>query len=373
MKLLIAAGSLFLLLLNFPIANAQSDSLDVYVNRLRSSLASGGSETSFMSIGSDFLYAQDYFEAGNFSSAAYNFQAILRREKDHPYANYQLAISLIKQKDEHKARQAEQLLVIAFSRVPSLKNRYAAEMPAAANVSATSINLANGLDSYIDKIKYSRSTGGAETVMNAPGLDAFYGIEYYELGDYRSAETNFSLSLAQDPQNPYVNYMKAVSLAAQGENNVARSFLEKAIAADTSLLARFAKEAPIAKARWQEKQDGNKVKASLATTIVYGGALVYGNYTCHQSVWNGPNVSPAYRYDYKGYFALKKDGTYRWLDDGSTGRYKYDAATGTITWLSGHLKTMAPKTSQYQKGTTVAQVTISYSDSYRWECGCKKK
>jgi hypothetical protein len=84
------------------------------------------------------------------------------------------------------------------------------------------------------------------------------------------------------------------------------------------------------------------------------------------------NVSPAYRYDYKGYFALKKDGSYRWLDDGVTGKFSYNETTEELKWLSGYFKGFTPKITQYQTGEKTAQITISFSDSYRWECGCNK-
>jgi tetratricopeptide (TPR) repeat protein len=373
--LLLAGSALFV--------NAQSDSLDNYIKRLRLSQASGGSETAFMSTGSDFLYGQDYFDAGNYSSAAYYFQAIVRKEKDHPYANYQLAIALWKQNDPEKAKLAQIALANSFKAMPALKERYEKDMPgktAAAEepkpdvppAQKPAISGNKGLDAYIGSIKYSRSTGGAATVMLSAGLDAFYGIEYFEKAGYRSAETHFTLSLSKDPANPYVNYLKAVSMAAQGKTNEAKPFLAKAIAGDASLENRFTAEAAVATEKWNLQKEANQITTTPSHPVKYGGPLVYGNYTCHVSVWNGPNVSPAYRFDYKGYFALKKDGSYRWLDDGATGKFTYNATTGEVDWLSGYFKGFKPKITQYQPGDKTAQITIIFSDSYRWECGCDK-
>ncbi|HKZ66823.1 MAG TPA: tetratricopeptide repeat protein [Chitinophagaceae bacterium] len=370
--------------------SAQTDSLENYVNRLKNSNATGGSETAFLSIGSDFLYAQQYFESGNFSSAEYSFMAIVRKDKDHPYANYQLAISLLKQNDHDKSKQAQEYLERAFSKLPSLRDRYKKDIPAAntnypENIVRSDASINNndktggaaapeaaGLDAYINGIKYSRSTGGEETAMLSAGLDAFYGIEYFEAGDFRNAETRFSLSLAKEPGNPYVNYLKAVSLSAQGKNKEAKSFLNKAILGDKDLEQRFKKDAADAASTWKKSQEAKELKTQPVANIKYGGKLVYGNYTCHQSVWNGPNVSPAYSYKYHGYFQLRKDGTYRWLDDGATGRYSYDKKNGEITWLSGYFKSAPPKKNQYRADTKIPQVTVTFSDTYKWECGCKK-
>ncbi|MDO6388698.1 hypothetical protein Q4E40_01080 [Pontibacter sp. BT731] len=370
-------------------AQEASDALDAYIKKLKHSSATGGSETAFLSVGSDFMYAQEYLEAGNYASAAYSFASIVRAHPDHAFANYQYAVSLLKQKDPEKTKLAQQFFQKAIELDPSLKARHEKDVPAQAASEpvkpATPANndqpaettpakteaVATGLDAYIAQLKHSDATGGKETQMFAPGQEAVQGIFYYEKGEFSSAETRFSLSLSVDPENPYVNYLKAVSLAAQGNDAAAKPFYQAAIAGDKTLAARYAGDVASGKAKWSKLQASKEVKTTPARKVTYGGALVYGNYTCDQSVWNGPNVSPAYRYDYKGYFALKKDGTYRWLDDGGTGRYSYNAKTGVITWLSGPMKGKAPKVSKYQKGTTVAQVTVEF-DGYTWQCGCNK-
>jgi tetratricopeptide (TPR) repeat protein len=374
---------LAMLLLFSTILRAQDakDDLDRYVERLRLSAASGGKETAFMSAGADFLYGQDYFEAKNFSSASWYFQDVVKKEKDNAFANYQLAISLIRQNDKYKTQQAQEYLERAFQLNPTLKDRYVRDVPAARPVAKTSVQpnapeqtLAapkEGLDNYIEKLKYSQAIGGKETEMNSAGRDVLYGYEYYVKGEYRSAATDFHLALDRDPENPYINYLLAVSYAAQGEKAKAASYYNKAISGDASLKNQYAKDVADATARHQKYEDGRKVPVTPPPAKpVYGGSLVYGNYTCHQSVWNGPNASPAYSHKYHGYFELKKDGTYRWLDDGKTGRYTYNAKTGAIQFVSGHLA--SAKSARYQRGTTVPQITVNYTDSYRWECGCKK-
>ncbi|AMM50688.1 hypothetical protein TH61_05165 [Rufibacter sp. DG15C] len=371
------------------VASAQSgqDELEAYIQKLKASKATGGNETAFMSIGSDFMYAQEYYEAKNYSSAAYSFRAIVQRQQDHPYANYQLAVSLLKQNDPEKAKEAEAYLERAFALSPGLKARFAREMPQSSSTVSTTPNpktpvkpsnpigtnpSAQGLAAYIAKIKHSYAISGPETQMLSAGQEAHGGIQYYEAGEFASAETSFFLSLARDAQNPYVNYLMAVSLAAQGKTTAAQSYYQKAIAGDAALQNQYTTDVASAKALWDKKQQAKIIKPAPAPKVTYGGPLTYGKYTCHQSIWNGPNASPAYRFDYKGYFELRKDGTYRWLDNGGTGRYSYNVKTGAITWLSGPMKGQAPKSSKFQKGTTVAQVTVEFSENYRWECGCKK-
>ncbi len=269
---------LILIIFSFSLVSAQTDSLDNYIQRLRNSLATGGSETAYLSIGSDFLYAQDYFEAGEYSSAFYQFKSILRKDKDHPYANYQLAASLLKQNDAEKTKLAQMYLDNAFKLLPELKERYQKDFP----------------------------TKTTHTNTNKPTIKT-------------KTTTSKTPKEKETPKTPVVN--KPTTKPTQSE---------------------------------------------------YGGELVYGNYTCHVTVWRGPNMSPAYRYDYKGYFALKKDGTYRWLDDGATGKFTYDKTTGKLNWVSGYFKGNQPKKTEYQVGKKMAQITITFSDNLRWECGCEK-
>lgn len=375
-----------LLLLSSPFLYAQEtqDDLDRYVERLRRSYASGGKETAFMSPGADFLYGQDYFEAKNYSSAVWYFQDVVKKEKDNAFAHYQLAISLLRQNDQYKTRQAQEYLQEAFRLNPSLKERYTRDVPAAKTAATpaavpTAVPAAatpaaaakpQGLQAYLETLKYSRDTGGKETQMNSAGQEVMYGYDYYEKGEYSSAESRFRQALSVAPDNPYIHYLLAVSQVAQGKKSEALAHYNKAIAGDAGLKSSYTKDVAAATARHQQYEQSRKIKTTPAEKPVYGGALVMGNYTCHQSVYNGAGASPAFSFQYKGYFALKADGTYRWLDNGATGRYSYDTKTGAVKFLSGQLATA--QSARYQKGTTTAQITVNFTDSYRWECGCKK-
>jgi len=147
----------------------------------------------------------------------------------------------------------------------------------------------------------------------------------------------------------------------------------KAFAGDPTLKNRYNKDIASASTQANKSEELKKIKPTPVTKVVNGGQLIYGDYNCTQAVWNGPNRSPAYSYPPKGYFALKANGTYRWLDNGDSGKYKYDPVTGNITWLSGEFQISGAKSSTYQISGQTAQITINYSDSYRWECACKKK
>jgi len=381
MRLLQLSLLLWMLALPFSGSAQTKDALDKYIGQLRQDYAGERKQTGFLSAGSDFLYAQDYFETKNYSSAAGYYKDVIRKDDQNAFAHYQLAISLIRQNDPFKKEEAAPHLSTAFRLEPQLKERFSKDIPATtgAVTDSTAANPVQGsiqdstssISAYIQRLKQSRQEGGAETAMNTPGQQALYGIEYYEAYEVLGAETNFKLALAKDAANPYVNYLLAVSLAAQQKNTEAQMFLEKAYGIDPTLKKRFTADVESITAQWKKLEESRKVKTTPAAKVVYGGYLIFGNYTCSQTIYNGPNVNPAYRYDYKGYFELKSDGTYRWLDDGATGRYSYDPVTGNVTWLSGYFKDMAIST-RYQVNNRSGQMTVSFTDTYQWECGCKK-
>ncbi len=383
-----------LLLPRFLYAQNSGD-LDSYIKHLKEDKAGPLKETGYLTAGSDFLYAQEYFDSKNYSSAEWYFLQAVTKQKDNAFANYQLAISLIRQNDSNKKQQAQEYLQAAFKINPSMEERYKMEFPGDIKTNTPDIkkpkdiknpaDIKNptditindvkkpGLDAYIAGLKLSGAAGGKETSMGTAGYEALYGIRYYEANEYDKAATSFMLSLQWDATNPYINYLLAVSLAALGKDEDAKPYLQKASAKDTSLLQRFDKDANTAKANWQKVLDSKKIITMSVPKPTYGGALLIGNYTCHELVWNGPGKSPAYTPQYRGYFALKSDGTYRWVDNGVSGNYSYDAKSGNIKWLSGYFKTYGAKPGQYILKQTSAQVTITFSDSNSWECDCKKK
>ncbi|GAB3857214.1 hypothetical protein GCM10028822_30550 [Hymenobacter terrigena] len=358
--------------------------MDQYIARLRQSKAEGGSETAFMSSGNYFLYGQDYLDSKNYSAAADYFEDAIRVAPTNAFALYQEAICLIRQNEPGKAQKAQEYFQKAFALNSGLQQQHAKDVPgstptpnpvttAPAQPAPVAVApAATGLDGYIQQLKHSRAVGGQETVMNSAGHDALAGIEYYELNKFGGAETELRLALTREANNPYVNYLLAVSLAAQNKSTEANTYLAKAVAGDASLSIRFQKDAPSAKAAWEKSQPKETPPAAPIPTKA-GGTLLFGNYTCTVTVYNGPNASPAFRNDYRGYFLLRPNGTYRWLDNGGEGRYSYNPATGLITWLSGRFEANQGQTIYKVLPSGNGQATVNLVDNLRWECGCKKK
>ena len=71
----------------------------------------------------------------------------------------------------------------------------------------------------------------------------------------------------------------------------------------------------------------------------------------------------------RGSFTLNPDGTYQWLDNGGSGQYQYDAASGQIAWLSGPLADKLPEKTTYRRNQQTTQIDVRFLDSFEWSCG----
>lgn len=246
---------------------------------------------------------------------------------------------------------------------------------------------ADPISEYYESLKKSKQNGGPETAFMSVGSDMLYGLEYFEAGQFDYASWRFRDVLKKEPENAYANFLYGASIAKLGQAEEARTFLQKAAVIMPGLndlaQSRIAKlevkpkkslfdDAPAGKPEIVVKPAAPKPKPAQEQA---GGKLVYGSYACDYMQYQGSTVgsfTPAYKAVYKGYFVLKSDGTYRWLDNGGTGKYSYNSKTGAITWLSGHLKALQPLKTTFTDGQKVASVSIQMTENYRWGCGCNK-
>lgn len=243
------------------------------------------------------------------------------------------------------------------------------------------------ISAYYNRLKESKAKGGEETAFLSVGSDMMYALEYFEAKQYDSASWGFNAILKREPNNAYANFLYGVCIARLGREKEAKTYLEKAASLMPSLndlaKAQISKlEVKEPKPLFDDQPEKTVVKPKAAqaqkpAAVVQkvGGKLVYGSYVCDYMQYQGNQIGgfgAAYKPVYKGYFLLKADGTYRWLDNGGTGKYRYDAKTGKITWLSGHLKTLNPIATIFTDGQKVAEIDVKFNDSYTWGCGCNK-
>lgn len=250
---------------------------------------------------------------------------------------------------------------------------------------------------YYNQLKESKLKGGPETAYLSIGNDMLYALEYFEAKNYTAASWSFNAVLKREPENAYANFLYGASLAELGKGKEAKLYLEKAAEILPSLgdivkrqLNKLVVEKPTS--LFQENNTNanrkDKVEPVVKPKTIFevkpaasaksaepnkGGTLVFGSYACDFQQYQG-NVKfgSAFKSIYKGYFTLKADGTYRWLDNGGAGKYSYDPKTGKITWLSGYMKSLSPLTTIFKDGKKVAQIDVKFDENYSWGCGCNK-
>ena len=243
---------------------------------------------------------------------------------------------------------------------------------------------ADPLEKYIVHIKQAYEKRSAETSMGTVGYEMIYGLEYFDAKSYDYASWRFETIIRMDAAHPYAHYLLGLCQLAMGKEAAGKESLNKAIAILPDLkyrldkdLAQYTKKEPpknIAPAKPVVTKETAPVKKETKENASKpGGPLFFGNYTCDYMQYQGAGALVAYKPVYKGYFKLNANGTYRWLDNGQTGRYKYDATTGKITWLSGYFANAKPVKSVYQPGEKVASIRIEMVKDYTWGCGCTKK
>ncbi len=99
---------------------------------------------------------------------------------------------------------------------------------------------------------------------------------------------------------------------------------------------------------------------------VKGGPLAYGTYACTRWLAPGRTQPPV------GSITLMAGGTYRWLDDGGSGRYGYDPATGAIRFLTGPIAAKLPKSAMFQPNVRVPQIDVNFGYGVDWSCGLRR-
>jgi tetratricopeptide (TPR) repeat protein len=223
---------------------------------------------------------------------------------------------------------------------------------------------------------------------------------------YPSAISHFHSAAAAEPSNAVAHFLLGAALAGDGQADSARASLTRALRLDPDVMRALAPrldERPALRARIEALLRGeppttpvaatpeariagndrpNDVRAPQRAAVPAAvpsappsappappGALVLGAYACTHDTWSGPPSARRRVSEPKGSLLLRADGTYRYLENGADGRYRYDAATGSITWQGGGLATMRPERTTYRRNRATAQIDVRLTGVYEWSCG----
>lgn len=109
--------------------------------------------------------------------------------------------------------------------------------------------------------------------------------------------------------------------------------------------------------------------SSAAPAPVLPASFAVGAYACTHDYWTGASPYRQRRSDPTGSITLLADGTYRWLDNGGTGHFRFDAASSAVTWVDGPLADKRPRKTTYRRNVRTSQIDITFADGVDWSCG----
>ncbi|WP_133256867.1 hypothetical protein [Hymenobacter edaphi] len=117
------------------------------------------------------------------------------------------------------------------------------------------------------------------------------------------------------------------------------------------------------------KAGGPRMTAPMASA-----QLIYGDYSCTQNAWDA--AGKRMNFIAKGVIQLNANGTYRYLDGNTTGRYTYDAVTRQLTWLTGYFAERGAAKTTFSVVEKAGQLDLELNTgtgTQNWSCGCGRK
>lgn len=273
-------------------------------------------DKSFLSEGSTMEYGLGYLKDGNYSSASWSFNDLLKKNKENAFANFFMGCVSLGLDDLEAAQKffdhAVQLNAELKSSVPELTlsqivppapkiegpqptTQAPNNAPKPIDVTPTTPNQAVNQYKVGDQVEVTYAGGwwpGVVTKLEGRDKSVYLSVEFLFQNVNRSG-------------NYYYNGVRPVS----GQTT---TFTPPSIA---------------------------------------GGPLVYGEYV----LTLGLGISPTK----KGFFKLSPNGNYSY--NGVKGKYTYNPETGNITWKSGTFQNWGKNTSSFIRGTRVAQIDMTYT------------
>lgn len=273
-------------------------------------------DKSFLSEGSTMEYGLGYLKAGNYSSASWSFNELLRKNKDNAFANYFMGCVSMGLNDYAGAQTffdtAVQLNAGLKSSVPDLAGGQ--NTPTGTKTEEPSQNGSNTADpnKQIDKAPENQQQG----------------INQYKTGD--KVEVTYA-----------GGWWPGVVTKVEGQ--------DKSVYVSVDFVFQNANRSGSYAYNGVRPNTGQTTAYSTSSTV--GGPLVYGDYVLTLGLGTSPTK--------KGFFNLSANGNYSY--NGVRGKYGYNPDTGIITWKSGTFFNWGENTSSFTRGTRVVQIDMTYT------------
>lgn len=305
--------------LSFPLfSNSQSlldQKIQTAVKAAEASWNATSPDKSYLSEGNAMQYGLDYLKAGNYTSASWSFEEVLKKNSNNAYANF--FMGCIKLGLNNKAA-ANQYLEKAAGLDASLKQNVAV-LAAEAGAKPNNSDPKHAQSGTAD----TKQTNASRDTKPAAQAD----LNHYKVGDKVEV-------MHAD------GWWPGVVTKVEGENKSVY------VTVDYSFQG----------SKYNASFFYNGVRPATGNTATYqpankpGNALVYGDYTLSRGL--GLSATPV------GFFTMYADGTYKYFD--VKGTYTYSAATGVITWKSGTFYNWGKNTSTFTRGKRVSQIDMTY-------------
>ena len=270
-------------------------------------------------------YGREYFEAGNFDNAAMYFQQGVSMYPKNAEMHLYLGQAYLKMKKTAEAR-------VAFQKAVELNPSLEAQV----------LKLIGG---------ESRSNSGKQNTDAGSPMTSRADNAPFKIGDDVEAKLYTS-----------EQWVRGTVVSARDQYGDGRAFIYRVryrgVANDW-----VESEFYPGRVRAVTKASDAQNKGSAAASNV----IFYGDYVCYPSSSTGSFGNP------KGTISLRAGGAYSFR--GSPGSYKYNAATGEITWTSGYLSA-DNNTTKFRRNRTTAQIDITFKTAkgdLDWGCGTNLK
>jgi hypothetical protein len=312
----------------------------------------GTESPAFLSAANDIAYGCGYLlesRPPEFVLAASNFRLALNKEPANAVAHFLLGVSLAGAGEVEQARaalaQAKQHDPQIMAKAEALFERSPALRTAVENATADRVAAAP---------RSTTTRAAAPAAPAAPASQAAFAVGAAVEIEYRNGEWFPGVVTSVDAGAcPY--YRVRADVYGKGDPSTL-GYGCKSVRAPTGIAQ------PVAACGGSNPNCKPKSPPPL------------GRYACNVTRWDVAEKRA--KFDYKGYFELMAGGRYRWLDNGGTGTYAYDAKTHAVSWRSGPLRAQGG-TAEYGLDGKTPEITITFVTDYtrrtgnqpvRWQC-----
>lgn len=270
-------------------------------------------------------YGREYYEAGKYDSAATYFEQGVKMYPKSAEMHFYLGQAYLKMQ---KTEQAYAALQKAVELNPSLKKQV--------------LELVGADEEEMEEEETPQKKTNEVSPMKSRADNA-----PFQIGD----EVEVKLYTSEE-------WIRGKVVAVRDQYGDGRAFIYRVSYRDGKISSETEFYPGRVRAVGKASESQNKDDSNASRVLFYGG------YVCREDLGASGVTS---------ILSLQANGNYKFR--GSSGRYRYDPATGKITWTSGYLSA-DENTTKFRRNKNTAQIDITFktaSGNLEWSCGTNLK